>query len=242
VVEQRQIVRQYVRFMQRIAGGDYDAQLDRELLNEGQGQDRGQRELRQLGTYLTEMVSSLIAALRDMQVLQRRYLGTAWREFERSNGNPSLYSVGDASERDLFADLWQPMFQQSLGSGELIIEGNRLALPILLGSQPLGVVGAKLEEGTEWTDEQLILAQSVMDQLAQTMENLRLVNQTQRTAQRERMIGQISTHLRASLDLEAMLKTAADEMQRALGLGRVSVHLMSQQPGESNVQAWEQKE
>jgi hypothetical protein len=44
-----------------------------------------------------------------------------------------------------------------------------------------------------------------------------LFEETTRRADRERTVSEITTHIRSTTDPEAMLKTALDELKRALG-------------------------
>ena len=49
----------------------------------------------------------------------------------------------------------------------------------------------------------------------------RLVEQTQRTAQRERLINEINARVRQSVDLDAILRTAVNELGQSLKVARV---------------------
>jgi len=59
----------------------------------------------------------------------------------------------------------------------------------------------------------------------QAAERARLYRETQRNAARERAVAQVGARVRASLDLEAMLRTAASEMRQALNLGDLVIRL-----------------
>ena len=57
--------------------------------------------------------------------------------------------------------------------------------------------------------------------MALAIENARLIEQTQRTAQRERTINEINTRVRQSVDLDAILRTAVNELGQSLKAARV---------------------
>jgi GAF domain-containing protein len=63
------------------------------------------------------------------------------------------------------------------------------------------------------------------DELSQALESARLYEDTQRRAARERLTGEITAHMRETLDMESVMQTAAQEIQKAFGLDRLVVRL-----------------
>jgi hypothetical protein len=61
--------------------------------------------------------------------------------------------------------------------------------------------------------------------LGVALDTARLYEETQERAERERMVGEITSHMRETLDLETVLQTAAREMRRALDLAEVEMRL-----------------
>ena len=57
------------------------------------------------------------------------------------------------------------------------------------------------------------------------------LKRAQQRAERERVVGQITTRMRETLDLETILKTAVKEMRQSLELSEAEVRL--QLPGEN---------
>ena len=86
-------------------------------------------------------------------------------------------------------------------------------------------MGVRREGQAGWSDDDLALTRAVVDQLAQTMEGLRLMDETQRSAARERLTGQVTARIRETLDIEAVLRTAAGEVRQALDLGDLVIRL-----------------
>jgi GAF domain-containing protein/HAMP domain-containing protein len=125
---------------------------------------------------------------------------------------------------------WSPMMEQAKQKGQ-IIRGNgsgesTLAVPIRLRDQVIGVLSfSKKESGQPWNDDEVTLLETLTDELSQVLESARLFQDTQRRAERERLIGEVTSHMRETLDLETVLKTAAAEMRKALGLEEFVVSL-----------------
>ncbi len=67
----------------------------------------------------------------------------------------------------------------------------------------------------------------VVRQLSLALENTRLYEETQARAERERLISEVSTAIRRSLNIDTVLQTAAREIQAALHLEDVEIRVGS---------------
>ncbi len=163
----------------------------------------------------------------------------AWREMVRARG-----PLGFLYRRQLVSragDLWRPEMRAAARDGRAVRgeDGKSVAVPVMVRGRVIGVIGArKAEEEGEWSSEELALMESLADQLSVALEGARLYQDTQRRAAAERMIGEITTRIRETLDVETVLQTAVREMREGLGLRAVTVLLegdedaVSQQDGE----------
>jgi GAF domain-containing protein len=87
-------------------------------------------------------------------------------------------------------------------------------------------VGVEAPSGDrEWTEEDVAFVQAISEQLGQTLESARLFAETQRRAERERLIGDITSKIRASTDMHDILETAAVELGQALGTSRALIRV-----------------
>ncbi len=106
------------------------------------------------------------------------------------------------------------------------VEGNELVVPLKMRDQIIGGFRvAKRDDGGSWTEEEISLIESLVDQLDVALESARLYEDTQRRAARERVVGEVTSRMRESLDMEKVLRTAVHEMRAALGLEGVIVQL-----------------
>ncbi|OGO61437.1 MAG: hypothetical protein A2032_03290 [Chloroflexi bacterium RBG_19FT_COMBO_49_13] len=111
-------------------------------------------------------------------------------------------------------------------------KGEILKIPVKVRDQVLGSIQAQKEEtGQEWTQDEIEMLETLVDQLSVALENARLYEDTQRRAERERVAADISARIRESLDVDTVLRTAVMEMRRALNLDEITIRL-----GESNGQ------
>ncbi|MBN1580595.1 MAG: GAF domain-containing protein [Anaerolineae bacterium] len=112
-------------------------------------------------------------------------------------------------------------------------EGTILVVPIKESDHVVGTLHFhKGESGEAWTPEQIALLETLTGQLSIALESARLYQDTQQRAAREQMVSQVSGRIRETLDLEMVLKTAAEQVRQALDAGRVVVRLAgSEQDG-----------
>ncbi len=186
------------------------------------------------------------AALAEVEATHRSYLRRAWQDHlhqrEMLQRSGFLYD-GERAERagDLIADpnLWRPEAEHALTEGSIATtrdgaddEGRTgLAAPITLRGQILGVLGVESPtKDYQWSEDDIALIEAVSDQLAQTLETARLFADTQRRAERERLISEITTRIRAATDIEGILETTAVELGQALGTSRALVRLGIKEP------------
>jgi GAF domain-containing protein len=107
-------------------------------------------------------------------------------------------------------------------------DGQLVTVPIQVRGQILGFVRARKQERVGvWSEEQATLLNTLVEQLGVSLDSARLYEETQERAERERMVGEITSHMRETLDLETVLQTAAREMRRALDLAEVEMRLGS---------------
>jgi GAF domain-containing protein len=85
-----------------------------------------------------------------------------------------------------------------------------------IGSLQLG----EDQQSRTWSEEDLHLIRAVADQVGQALENSRLLEETQRRAEREHLVSEITTKLRASNDPQVILQTAMKELREALRVKR----------------------
>jgi len=110
-----------------------------------------------------------------------------------------------------------------------------LATPITLRGEVLGAlqVGEASQLRT-WSDDDIAFIQAVADQVAVALDNARLIEQTERRAQREQLISEISRKMLAANDMRGVIQAAGDELGRALHVSHTAVKLGVEAAGETS--------
>jgi GAF domain-containing protein len=217
----RQTIQEYIGFLEQVAAGDYQAQLD---LDEPEGAEGQAAELRTLGEYLASTVDTLVRALQNMQLIQHRYLSQAWDSFVATRAAHRGFRYQDALVEPS-DQAWLDPMTKAVQDKDLVITDEELALPIQLRGEVIGAIGARRDGGGSWSDDDIALAAAVTDQLAQTIESLRLLDETQNRAARERLTTEVTSRIRETLDIDTILQTTVREMGEALGITEVEVRM-----------------
>jgi GAF domain-containing protein len=172
-------------------------------------------------------------SLRRLEELERnRRVSTlqAWHEYMNSLRTPYLESAaGILPASGSPGDLRQTALEQGqVVVGELT-ERNTIpiAVPISLRGQLLGTVEWEVAQ-SEFDQNKVQLAQDLTDRLAVNLENARLFQESQRAAQRERLVNEISSRLTSQNDIDQILQTAVREVGMALRAPHVSIRLNPQ--------------
>ena len=103
-----------------------------------------------------------------------------------------------------------------------------LLAPIRFRDQNLGVLA--FQRPIPWTTEQIRLAQVVIEQLDLALDNARLLEETRLRASQERARSEILSRVRVMGTPDAILRSAAEELGRALQVERSRIQLLP--PGE----------
>jgi GAF domain-containing protein len=84
---------------------------------------------------------------------------------------------------------------------------------------PAGPVG--------WTIGETWLLERLVQQMGVALESAQFYEETQRRAVREQTAREVTAHMRETLDVDAVLRTAAQDMRQALGLASITIRLIT---------------
>jgi GAF domain-containing protein len=125
--------------------------------------------------------------------------------------------------------VWHPEMELALQTGKTARGGGdatSLAIPIRVGGQVIGVIDARKPSGSDaWTATDVAMMEALTEQLGVALESARLYEDTRRLAVRDRLVSQVTSRMRESLDIQRVLETAADELYQAFGLDKVVIRM-----------------
>ncbi len=169
------------------------------------------------------------AALRQAETIQQQYIREAW-EKHLGQRETSFFEFHELSEAPGTPQV--PEAEQVLADGKAVITAGgdgraaTVAVPIKVRDQVIGALGLReSSEAHHWSSEEVELIETVADQVAQAMEAARLFNETQRRAQRERLVSEISDKIRTAGDVEDIMRVTVQEIRHVLGATHGAIRL-----------------
>jgi GAF domain-containing protein/HAMP domain-containing protein len=168
--------------------------------------------------------------------IERRIFGQVtaeeWSRLLRGRKTPGYKSttLGLTTAGEEWLEISQKAMEQGRPiPGNISDEQGRypLALPILVrGGHAIGVLEThKSVKHGKWTSDEINVLQNISEQLGIALENARLFQESQRLAQRERVVTEVAGKVWSSSDIESILKTTLQELGRSLEVSQGSIRL-----------------
>ncbi len=148
----------------------------------------------------------------------------AWAHLVRTRPNLGFYR----GRRGLFpiGDVGQLRETQPEATG--VGDGAKRTIPVKVRGHTIGVIDVHRSDGAgEWTPEEIALLETLSEQLGVALESARLYQDTQRRAAQERLVGEVASRIRETLDMDRVLQTAIQAIGEALQVAEVEVRLGS---------------
>ena len=100
---------------------------------------------------------------------------------------------------------------------------STMDIPLVLREQTIGYL--TLEADDEWTQNEKAVIEAVTNQAVLALENIRLLEETQRNAERDRTLSHLTGRIWAATDVDTVLRTAIQELGQTLGAIESIIHL-----------------
>lgn len=172
---------------------------------------------------ILQTLADLIAIAFD----NARLINEAKSLFSQLEINTSLQTQRTWSE---FTSRQRPAYQYTPAGVRPIFSADKkdgvdaLRIPLVLHGQNIGAIKLKRQGGiAEWSERERVLVKKIADQVALALENSRLMDEAQKSALRDKMIANISTRVRETLDIESVVRTAATELRKVFDLKEAEI-------------------
>jgi len=158
--------------------------------------------------------------LAELNAANRQLVGQAWGQYARTT------QLAAAEWRDGDWHVQEPRAAQRETAQALVPATASLTLPIKVRGTTIGEFHITAADArSTWDEEDATFAQSLVDQVGQVLETARLLDETERTAQREKAVATAADKIHRSADIESVLQSAVTELQRITGRRGISVQL-----------------
>ena len=158
-------------------------------------------------------------ALNELDKTFQRYISSEWRQFA---GQAKVLGYRAYKEG------LEPITKAHKLAKSKSHNGNTQKVAIKLRGITLGTLNVDMGERTQsYSEEEINLIQTVADRLALAMESARLLDESQRTAAKEQVIGEITGKIGSSINLRNVLQTAVEELGQAIPGSEIEILLQS---------------
>jgi GAF domain-containing protein len=220
----------YTIFLERIERGNYAVRLA--LTEDDESLALLEQKLNSTVDMLVTALEASESAREEAEATYRRYLRQAWREYLRETPDDfEITNPNNTFSRDSLIPIMEKALQQRRSISSTHSEQQNdatadLAIPITLRGETIGLLGIQRDiQEQSWSPSERALVEAIADRLALTIDRLRLMHETQNRAAREQLIGEISSRIRETLDIDTVLKTAVQEIGEKLALSRAEVRI-----------------
>lgn len=168
-------------------------------------------------------------ALQEVDRLNKRLMERAWSEYLASQEQQLGVNVDFVKNEVETSESWSSTLMQALEDGSMIqsVEDDQrlIAIPLKIRGQVVGAMEFEMDADGNIDPNDLSLIQEVSERFGLAAENTRLVEESQRVAQREALINEIGSRLQATNNIESTLTEAVRSLSNVLGANRVSIKL-----------------
>jgi GAF domain-containing protein len=184
----------------------------------------------------TRLFSETRKTLTELQTLHGQYLQHQWSQaviaagksgYQYSNGRLEPVPASSASQLWESAARGEPaVITNPSDSQEGQSSPSNLIVPITVRGQVIGLYNlGEPEQPGGWEKEDIEFVKAIADQVGLALENARLLEQTQTRAEREHLVAEITSKMRASNDPQVILETAKRELRQALRAKKAEILL-----------------
>lgn len=111
-----------------------------------------------------------------------------------------------------------------------IEKGATVAVPVKLRGEVIGVLYIESDDPQKaWQEDEVSLVQAVAERAAFAMENARLFQDARRRAAKERLISEATARISSAFNVENILQTTAEELERVLGGSEISIQFQNKE-------------
>ncbi|MCB9458640.1 MAG: GAF domain-containing protein [Anaerolineaceae bacterium] len=162
-------------------------------------------------------------ALREVERLNKRIIGRAWADYLSESHTEGIDYSADADNSTTASD-WTSTLAEAAQNNTIVHQDAVIAVPLAVRGQVIGAMEFELTPEYSITPEDLELIQEIGQGFSLAAENIRLLDDSQRNAQREAVINEIGSRLQGN-NVESTLAEAARSLYTALHAARVTVRL-----------------
>ena len=185
----------------------------------------------------TRLLTETRAALAQVQEVYDEFTRAEWSRTVSKAEQPGFrYHIGRIEMLENALDL--PEVASAAHSGQIepsLASGStekrtQVAVPVKIRGEVIGVIHIESNDSSRaWKDDEIRLVEAVAERAALAMENARLFQDARRRAAKEQAISQATSRISSALNIENILHTTAEEVERVLGGSEVLIRFQDKE-------------
>jgi GAF domain-containing protein/CheY-like chemotaxis protein len=153
------------------------------------------------------------AAVSDLESLMRRYTHEGWAHFGQRRGRAVEHEFSRPEAAQIERD------------------GQAVAIPISLRGEVIGVLGAQNDSDRRWSDDELITLRAVADQVAQSVEVARLLDETESSLHETRDLYEANRAMASAATPGEVMQIVVEAIHHRLQADQVGLVLFDPEQG-----------
>jgi len=185
----------------------------------------------------TRKYEATLQSIEKTEAAYRQYVQREWEQLIQEEDITGFrYASGSSAQLSQLIPL---------GEAEKVVSGGRIyqesdpnssgltefAIPVKLRGEMIGILSVSATDKTRWTDDEIDIAEAVVERLALSIENARLFQVANKRAERERIVSDIASRISGNTRIESLLRSTAQELSQVLNASEVLIQL---QPSKQN--------
>jgi GAF domain-containing protein len=164
-------------------------------------------------------------ALQEVQRLNKRLIGRAWADYLKDHQETIGVAMDFANQSIDESPDWTTTLGEAVRKDTAVVSDNIVAVPLRVRGQVIGALEVELDNEGKLSQDDVDLLQEIGERFGMAAENTRLIEQSQRAAQREALINVVSSRLQTTNNVESTLAEAARSLSEMLQAERVVIRL-----------------
>jgi GAF domain-containing protein len=174
------------------------------------------------------LVESMAAARQEVQRLRKELTGNIWADFLRGQSNSYNFDLDFEANRIANSESVTASIADAIDRREIVRrtdpDGTHIvAVPLRVRGEVIGAMEFEVDD--DLSPEDLNMLSEVGERFGLAAENNRLYQSSQRIAQREALVNEISTKIQAATSVETTLAVAARSLRDVLKAKHISIQL-----------------
>ncbi|GAB4541101.1 MAG: hypothetical protein Fur002_08940 [Anaerolineales bacterium] len=163
----------------------------------------------------------------ESEILYRRDLQAGWKKFTRAQKITGVQRARLTSK--IYTEPFDlPGMEEVFQTGSPYIRQGKeaqITLPVKLRGETIGMLHVKTDAERKWSDDDIDILTAIVERAALAIESARLLAESRKAAEKERVIGEISARVSSFTNRDNILQAAVVEIGRALPGAEVILQL-----------------